>query len=156
MSKIRRDKRWKQGLYTPRYPEKYLGNVNEIFYRSSWELNAFKMLDGNPNVIGWASEEIAIPYAKPMVKGNHLYYINSIYYPDLYVEYNDAEGNFVRELIEIKPHKQTKPSRARNYSKKLNENYTFQVNKHKWEAAVAWCEKRNIKFSVATEKSIFK
>jgi len=152
----KRNEKWKKGKFKPRYPDKYLGNVEDIVYRSSWELNAFKMLDGNPNITGWASEEIAIPYAKPMFNSGKLYYIEALYYPDLYVEYTDKDGNFVKELIEIKPKKQTRPSRARNYVNKLNENYTFEVNKHKWEAAMKWCEKRDIKFSIVTEKTIFR
>lgn len=153
---MRKSSKWKQGQYKPRYPEKYLGDVTKIMYRSSWELNAFKMLDGNPNISGWASEEIAIPYAKPMLNNGQVYYIKANYYPDLYVEYTDADGKFMKELIEIKPKKQTKPSRARNHLNKMNENYTFAVNKHKWEAARLWCESRDIKFSIVTEKSIFK
>jgi len=142
------------GRFTPNNPEKYIGkNLNKIIYRSSWELNAFKFLDRNRNIIKWASESVAIPYLKPMPDGS---YRKATYYPDLYVEYVDKDGNIGRELIEIKPHKQTKKTRARKPSNVLREEYAFMVNQMKWDAAIKWCNKNGIEFKIMTEKSIFR
>lgn len=77
------------------------------------------------------------------------------YFPDVYVEYVNKNGELVKELIEIKPKKQTRPSKARNFSTNFFENMTYMVNTAKWEAAKKWCEPRGIKFCVLTEDSIF-
>lgn len=143
---------WRQGEYTPNHPEKYMGDVNNIFYRSSWELEAFKFLDNNPNVIRWASEEIVIPYLRPTKTGNIK---KSKYYPDIYMEYKDRGGRVHKELIEIKPKKQTKPSRSRNPKTKLYENEVYHKNRLKWEAAEKWCNQRGIKFRILHEEEQF-
>jgi hypothetical protein len=69
-----------QGYFKPRHPEKYVGDVNKIRFMSSWELQADKFLDDNPNVLRWSSEEIVIPYVKPTDGKVHRYY------PDYWVE----------------------------------------------------------------------
>lgn len=142
-----------QGKFTPNNPSKYIGNVGEIEYRSSWELEVFKMLDNNPNVICWVSEEIAIPYMKPQPDGKS--YKKARYFPDIYVEYVNRNGDYIKELMEIKPKKQSRSSRSRNPKTKLMENYTFAINTAKWEAAKAWCAAKGISFKVYTEASVF-
>lgn len=144
--------RHKKGKFYLNYPEKYLGNSNNIIFRSSWELEAFKFCDNNKNIIRWASEEIAIPYMKPSQGG----FKQAKYYPDLYVEYYNKHGSLVRELIEIKPYKQLTASRARKRTTRLLENQAYAVNFAKWEAAKEWCRKRNIRFTFLTEKDLFK
>lgn len=145
--------KWKQGQFIPKNPDKYLGDVSDILYRSSWELEAFKFCDNNPHVIKWASEEIAIPYVKPSPTTGLP--INSIYLPDLFVVLTDGMGEIRRELIEIKPKKQTQKSRARKPGKRLDEEYTLMVNRLKWEAAEHWCKQRNIRFRLLTEDDQF-
>lgn len=145
---------WKQGKYTPRNPEKYLGDLDKIFYRSSWELDAFKFCDfQNPNVLRWSSEEIVIPYAVPTATGGVR---PAKYYPDIYMEYNNAAGVLCKVLIELKPRKQTKPSRARNPKTKLYENQVFMKNQLKWDAADNWCKQNGIKFVLMNERDQFK
>ena len=51
------DNKYKQGFYYPKNPNKYVGDVDNIVYRSSWELRVFKWMDDNPSVLEWASEE---------------------------------------------------------------------------------------------------
>lgn len=143
---------WKQGKYTVLNPDKYLGDPDNVVFRSSWEEEAFRILDTNPNIIGWASEEIAIPYAKPLPNGE---YMRSNYFPDLFIVKRERDGKITRQLIEIKPHKQTKPSRARKPTVKLQEQYEYMVNQHKWAAAEQWCKQYGIIFSVVTEKQLF-
>lgn len=142
--------------FIPRNTHKYLGDIDNIIFRSSWELRAFEFLDNNKNVIGWVSEEIQIPYNKPIISSNGgMTYKPAIYYPDLYVEYIDKSGNLIKEVIEIKPKKQTRSSRARNYSTKFVEDFTYIINCAKFEAADNWCKQRGIKFSILTENSLF-
>ena len=143
---------WKQNFYVVKNPEKYLGDVNNVFYRSSWEEEAFKFCDNNPNVLKWASEEIVIPYMCPTANGGLR---PAKYYPDLYMEYRNAAGRVCRELIEIKPRKQTKPSRKKNPKVKMMENAVFMKNQLKWQAADEWCKSRGIKFRILSEKEQF-
>lgn len=143
---------WKQALYKLNNPEKYIGDERKLKFKSSWEEKAFMLCDNNPNIIRWGYEIIPISYMKPL--GNNRFK-PSKYYPDLYVEYYNKSGDFIKEIVEIKPLKQTKKSRARKPEIRLQENYTHLVNMTKWQAAEAWCNHHGIKFSVATEKSIF-
>lgn len=145
--------RFRQGRFHPRYPEKYLGDVNNITYRSSWELKAFQMLDGNPNVLYWGSEIIPIAYTKPLPNGGMR---PATYFPDLFVVFKHQSGEVRKELIEIKPLKQTQTSKARKSTTKLQENYTYLVNQCKWEAAKAWCFQNGIAFKICTEQSLFR
>ena len=140
---------FQQGYYTPKNQSKYIGDTTKIRYMSSWEHELHKFFDGNPNVIRWASEEIAIPYIKPTDGRIHKYY------PDYWVEYRTKTGDLVQEIIECKPAQQTRQPRS-NGKHRLYEQLTFAVNTAKWAAAQDWCRQRNIKFRIVTEKSIFK
>ena len=143
---------WRQGQYKPKNPKKYEGDLNNIVYRSSWELEAFEFCDNNPNVIKWSSEEIVIPYAMPTPNGGVR---KARYFPDLYMEVKNRDGKIVRHLVEIKPHKQTKASRSRNPKNKMYENAVHMKNQLKWEAARAWCRQNGMIFSILTEKEQF-
>lgn len=144
---------WKQGTYKLKHPEKYLGDPNNVVYRSSWEEYVFRIMDENPDILRWCSEEIAIPYPKPDIQTGQ--YRVASYYPDLFIVRRDVHGNIDRLLIEIKPHKQTKPPRSRKPSTRFREEYDWLVNQKKWEAARAWCEQRNIQFQLLTEQDLF-
>ena len=67
--------RFKQGYFKPTNPEKYKGNVDKIFYRSSWELKFNNWCDKHPSVLEWSSEEIVIPYKKPTDNQMHRYFL---------------------------------------------------------------------------------
>lgn len=138
--------------YNPLYPEKYMGDSDNIIIRSSWELRVFEFCDKNPNILLWGSEEIAIPYMKPTLNGPKL----AKYYPDLYVEYVDKDTNLIKELVEVKPEKFTRASRARKQETKNFENMQYIVNMAKFQAASNWCERNGIKFSILSEKNIFR
>lgn len=135
-----------KGPYTLRYPEKYMGNKDTIFYRSSWEKRFFEFCEFNPNVKKWASEEIAIPYIKPTDKKFHKYY------PDIYIEYVDANGEYRKELIEIKPAKEAYKSKTKSTYDKL----AYVINEAKWDAATQFCSQHGIKFRIMTENSLFR
>jgi len=141
-----------KGRFTPRHPEKYVGNVNNIVYRSSWERSFMNFLDNNPNVLQWGSEIIPIPYRKPTTGRIHKYY------PDFWVKYIKKDGSTVQEIIEVKPEKETKQPTTRGKKKKtqLYEGITWEINKAKWRSAVAFCNKYNMRFRILTEKEIFK
>lgn len=143
------DKRYAQGLYTPRNPHKYVGDLTKIRYMSSYELNTHKFLDNNERVLRWSSEPIAIPYLKPTDGRVHKYL------PDYWVEFITADGEIVQEILEVKPMDQVrKPRAGRKHA--LYEQVTYAINQAKWAAAIRFCEANNMRFRVITERSIFK
>jgi len=156
---INNSKQWggKKPVYKLRNPHKYMGDADNVVFRSTWEKNAFTFCDNNPNVLLWGSEEIIIDYMKPVFNAHGgLTTKPARYFPDLYVEYVNKSGATIKELIEIKPKKQTRASRARNYSTNFFENMAYAVNTAKWAAAENWCAQRGIKFCIVTEDSLFK
>lgn len=140
--------RFTQGYYTPKHPEKYMGDITKIRYMSSYELSVHQFFDNNPHVVRWGSEIVAIPYLKPTDGRVHKYY------PDYYVEFVDKDGNLKKEMIEVKPHSQTRNPRA-NSKHALYEQLTLSINIAKWQACQEWCRQRGISFRIITEKSIF-
>lgn len=145
---------WHQGTYKVINKHKYIGSKDPIF-RSSWERRCFYYFDTNKNVVAWASENITIPYFFPLDNKHH------VYYPDIYCEIIDRNGDKKIWLLEIKPYAQTvppKPPRARtakairNYK---NSQIIVKKNEFKWEAADIYCKKRNWNFKIITENEIF-
>jgi len=138
--------KYHQGIFTPKNPEKYIGNVNKIFYRSSWERSVFYRMDQDPGIIKWASEEFGVPYLSPVDYRTH------IYYPDLYLENIHGE----KFVLEIKPDIQTRPpaKRSRNTKRYITEVKTFAINTSKWNAAEKFCKERGWQFKVVTEKEL--
>lgn len=129
-----------------------MGNVNNVVYRSSWELRMNRFLDNNTQILRWSSEEIKIPYLHPLDGRVHHYF------PDYYIEYINKDGEVVHEMVEVKPLAQTtapKKSRGKSNKTALYEQQTYAVNMAKWKYAMEWCKKRDIRFRVLTEKSLF-
>ena len=143
---------FRQGRYIPNNPEKYRGNINNIVFRSSWERDFCRFLDGNPNVIEWASEEVAIPYIKPTDKKVHRYF------PDFWIKYKTVDGKTKQELIEVKPANQTRTPRTVGKRKKqqLVEQITYAINLAKWKACSDFCNKYGITFRILTERELYK
>lgn len=141
--------RFQQGLYVPKNPEKYVGDVTIIRYMSSWELSMHKFLDNNIRILKWSSETIAIPYIKPTDNKIHKYY------PDYFVEYVDKSNKIRRIIIEVKPHAQTRKTRARSEKNRLYENIQYSVNLAKWAAAKDFCTQHGLEFQIVTEKNMF-
>lgn len=90
---------FKQGFYKPVHPEKYVGDVNNIIYRSNWEKLVMHYMDNNAAVLKWSSEEIIIPYIFLEKKRR--------YFPDFYAEIVDKDNITTKYLIEVKPLKDT-------------------------------------------------
>lgn len=143
---------YRQGYFTPRNPSKYRGDPTKIRYMSSWELKTHQFLDGNPNILEWSSEEIAIPYIKPTTGRVHRYY------PDYWVKYRNKHGEIVQEIWEVKPDTQTKEPTRRGKRKRTQvfESIQWEVNKAKWVAAQQFCDKHGLKFRIVTENHLFK
>ena len=144
--------RYQQGRFQPRNPKKYKGNPCGIIYRSSWELNFFSRLDNDPNVIQWASEEIAIPYLGIDGKRHR-------YFPDLWIKTKSADGKINEMLVEIKPNAQSIPPTKKANNAKANRRYineaiTYETNSRKWAAAEALCKAKGWVFKVVGEKEL--
>lgn len=137
-----------KGIFKPKNPQKYNGNSENIVYRSSWEVRVMKWLDEHPQVIWWASEEMAIPYYNPIDDKMHRYF------PDFIVKMKTNQGIKVY-MIEVKPFQQTQqPERKRKTQKFINEQVTYVINQSKWRAADKFCQENGWEFKVLTEKEL--
>lgn len=139
-----------QGKFKPRNPYKYKGNLNEIYYRSSWEAKLLTWLDGREDIIQYSSEEIIIPYKSPIDGRWHMYY------PDNWIKFKDSNGNVREAIIEVKPYAQTiEPIKQTKITKSYVEKVqTYAINKAKWEYAKRFCEEKNWEFHIFTEKDL--
>jgi hypothetical protein len=148
-----------KGKFKPKNPQKYVGDVNKIIYRSSWERHFMNYVDLNENVTAWASEEIFIPYISPLDNEFHRYF------PDFWMKVKNSDGVEETLVVEIKPAKENamnedgtaKPLPPRG--KKLMRYYLKEVarwgvNDAKFQAAKVYCEERGWTFRVLTEKEL--
>lgn len=144
------ERKYIQGYFHPIHPEKYMGNPQNIIYRSSWELRFMKWCDENTNVIQYGSEEFFIPYRSPVD--------NKVrrYFPDFLIKIKEQSGETKTYLIEIKPQRQTVPPKVPKRKTKnwLYEMKTYSVNQAKWAAAEEWCKSRNIEFKIISEREL--
>jgi hypothetical protein len=138
------------GKFTPKNPQKYVGDHTNIIYRSSWECKVMTYLDKTDDVISWASEELIIPYISPVDKRYHRYF------PDFLVKVKTKDNKLRTILIEVKPKKQTQePEKKKKVTKQyINEVVTWGVNQAKWKAAEEYCLDRNWEFQIWTEKEL--
>lgn len=142
-------RKYYQGIYIPKNPEKYIGNINNITFRSGLEKTFMIFLDTNINIVSWNSEGIAIPYFNTFDHKTHKYY------PDFLVTLKNKENIIKTILIEIKPERQTKMPTGKNKTKRLTEELiVYTKNLEKWDAAKLWCTQNNIEFQIITEKEI--
>lgn len=145
--------KFKQGFYNPTNPKKYIDDVKNIIYRSSWEYKFMLWCDNNPGVLKWSSESIIVPYE--FLGKKHRYF------PDFYIEVKDKDNNIKKYLIEIKPQKDAvfkKPKTITEKNKKrvVEQALTVSKNQAKWEAAREFCRINNMEFMVLTENELFK
>tara|TARA_B100001093_G_C26794739_1_gene1000596 strand:+ start:625 stop:1071 length:447 start_codon:yes stop_codon:yes gene_type:complete len=137
------------GKFIPRNPKKYKGSVNNIIYRSSYELKFMNWCDISDSVLQWGSEEVVIPYISPLDNKIHRYFV------DFFVKVNSK--NKVRYcLVEVKPFRFTQEPKIpkRKTKRFLNEVKQWGVNLSKWEAAKEFCLDRNWEFMIITEKEL--
>ena len=135
-----------KGIYKPTNPKKYVGNPNNIVYRSLLERRFMVYCDTNPGIVQWASEELPIRYYNPIDKKYHRYFVDFIIKTD----------KNKKMLIEIKPSRQiTRPKppkkKTRSY---MRESFEFIKNQAKWKAATACAEDNNAVFKIITEKEL--
>lgn len=141
-----------RGKYTPKNPQKYVGDPTKITYRSLWERRFMVYCDSNESILAWGSEEVVIPYKSPIDNKYHRYFV------DFIIEYKNSAGHKKIDLIEIKPKAQSAPPKKREKPTKkyIREVARWGVNEAKWKAATEWAENRGWGFKVLTEKELFK
>lgn len=139
-----------KGTFNPKNPIKYVGNPNNIIWRSTWERSLMRWLDENPDIVKWSSEETIVPYISPVDNKQHRYF----------VDFTATFKNGQTLLIEVKPKYQTVPPKIKNsktqkgQQKMLAEMETFAVNDAKWKAADKYAQQRGMKFCIFTEESL--
>jgi len=149
-------KGYKQGLYEPIYPQKWVltesFDMNEkgIKYRSSYEYKFCVFCDMNPDIVKVNSEGIVVPYYNPAKERVARYFLD-------FIIQNKSGRTF---LVEIKPLSETlPPKKPKNNSQKSIFNYqksleTFAVNQAKWQAAREYATSQNWEFVIITEKEL--
>lgn len=133
-----------KGIFPIKNKEKYVG-TKQPTYRSSWEYYFMSFLDNNPNILGWASESITIPYYNPL-KNTH-----TVYVPDFFVVLLDKNKKKRILVIEIKPEKEV----TMEHAKTKYDKFSVVQNHAKWKAASLWCKKHGFEFHIMTEKQLF-
>jgi hypothetical protein len=139
-----------KGFFKPANPQKYRGNPLNIIYRSRWELKFMMYLDSHKDVLSWGSEELIIPYVSPIDGRIHRYF------PDFIVKKKNVDGKIETVVVEIKPLYQTKQPmpQTKRTKKYINEVRTWGINTAKWKAAEKFCNERQWRFIIMTEKEL--
>lgn len=136
--------------YHPVNRHKYVGDINNIIMRSSWETKLAHFLDLNDCVIKWGSETKPIPYNSTVDCRTRRYY------PDFFVILKDKTGIERKMIIEIKPFSQTQPPKVahRKKSTVISEVREYRRNQDKWEAARHYAQSIGWEFVVMTENEL--
>lgn len=148
--------KYNQGYYRPINPEKYIGDVTKIIYRSSWELQFCKYCDLNSNVLYWSSEPFSIEYENPIDNTLHNYYV------DFYIKVKTKNEEIKEYLVEIKPYSKTQRpilenkdkvhyKTLRKYTKELEE---YIINQAKFKAGLEFAKRKNLNYIVLTDKDL--
>jgi hypothetical protein len=142
-----------KGRFFPRNPHKYLGNPQNIVFRSAWERTFMEYCDTQQSILQWASEEMTVPY---YFTGDSKWHR---YYPDFVVNVITKDNERQTWMVEIKPSKQVAPpvtrSRGGNQRRYLREAVEYARNQAKWTAARAFCANKGWKFVIITEKDLY-
>ncbi len=147
--------KYTQGIYNLINPNKYLGQPENIYFRSSWEYKLYFYLDNEPRVIRWNVEGITVPYE---MKDDNGSWHTMRYHPDAYAEIVALDGSISKNVIEIKPYNETiPPEQPKRVTAKSLENHEYRLrtylkNLNKWKNAKEFCDKRGLNFMIMTEK----
>jgi hypothetical protein len=152
---LQHNKRFRQGVFTPKNPDKFHNKGQGIIYRSGLELRYLNYFDMNPNVLFVASEEFSIDYISLGDLDEKGRPKRKRYFPDFLIKVKKSNGEIQTFVIEIKPKSQTiPPPKQKNTAKYAERLLEWQKNKDKWKAATLFCESRGLKFEIMTEETI--
>ncbi len=146
---MKKNSKYRQGVFRPNFPEKYKGTF-PIYFRSSYELKFQKWADNNSNVLTWGSETIIIPYPNPLTGRV------SRYFTDFNITLKDKRGEIKSYIIEIKPSSQLLPPSQKGKSTKslIRQQTDYVKNQAKWKAASEYAERKGMIFTIITEKHL--
>jgi hypothetical protein len=156
IKKVKPNGEYRSGKYDPKNPEKYIGDIHNIIYRSSWEYRFCMYCDTNDAILKWSSEPVAIDYYNPLDKKEHKYNV------DFYIKVLKEDQQTQDWIIEIKPDNQTKKplyegimtvAKLKSYNRNMQ---IWITNQAKFKAARDWAEKRDYRFGVIGEDFLFK
>ena len=143
-----------KGKYKVKNRSKYVGAVDNVVYRSSWERRFMVYADNNKNIIKRNSEELVIPYVSPLDGRTHKYF------PDFWIQILEHSGKIVTSVIEVKPKTQCQPPKmgktAKSKYRYLREMKTWKVNEAKWEHCQEFCDDKKWQFKILTEDQLVK
>ena len=142
-----------KGKFSPKHPEKYRGDPEEIVYRSSWEYDMMVYFDKRDEILWWSSEEKCLWYYDPVTKKNRRYF------PDFIIHFKDRNGIHKTQMLEVKPQHQVDgpPVNPKRRTKGwVNAVKTYITNQAKWENAAKICEDRGWDFRLITEDTVKK
>lgn len=136
-----------RGKFSPQNPSKYVGDVDNIIFRSSWERNLFRWCDMNSDVLQYSSEEIVIPYRSKVDGKMHRYFV------DMVIKFKTG----AKVLVEVKPESFLKmPKKGKNQMRFIDEAKEYAKNVAKWQAADEWAKKHDMVFQVWTQETLRK
>lgn len=137
-----------RGYFKPRNPDKYVGDLNKIEYKSGLELTAFRLFDKHSSIIKWSVESVQIPYR---FRGKYHHYI-----VDIWAIMKLRDGSIEERLVEIKHSKEVKkPTYKKRKTKTYLENVErWERNMTKWDYAKQYAKGKNMKFMVLTEQKL--
>lgn len=81
-----------KGYYKPVNRDKYVGNPDNIIYRSMLEKRVMKRFDLSSDVLYWQSEELTVPYFDPVKKRTRRYFPDFIVRMKTPERYQDLHG----------------------------------------------------------------
>lgn len=135
--------------FKPINEDKYIGNIDNITCRSSWERKFAMFLDKNKNVKSWGSETHKVKYFFPVDNKYHTYFI------DFFIELEDR-----KLLIEIKPEREKHPPILSKSNRKTprykKAQYTYAKNMCKWRAAKEVASQYGYEFEIWSEVDLKK
>jgi len=141
-----------RGIFKPKNPGKYVGDLSSCTFRSLLELRMMTYIDRHPDIIKWSSETIVVPYISPKDGRQHRYFV------DLAIVKRTPDGKEHKLLVEIKPDFETKPPKPPKTKKGtrrfLEESITWSVNSAKWRAAREFAAAHGCQFLVITDLDI--
>jgi hypothetical protein len=142
------------GKYKVKNKEKYVGDIENVVYRSLPERAIMKYFDFSKKILKWNSEGIIIPYLYEVDNKTHRYFM------DFYAEIICNDGLIKKYIFEYKPGaKMKKPKKSNRKSNKSQVRYLTEVfeyikNANKWEYARKYADKNNLIFYVLNEEHI--
>lgn len=144
----------KKGIYKlPKHAErKYIGNKDNIVYRSSWEKKVLDWCCNSSKVKRFSSEELVIPYISKLDGKEHRYFC------DFYIELEKNDGTLQRLAVEVKPYAKyinaiEGVKEGSNKRRFINESIEAQRNRDKWNQITKICKKHGIQFIILHERN---